>query len=220
MIPPFDYPEIKSLFGHLLDSLLEESGRGAVLIGTTHVDDYLLKLISDSLPSQDQKFRSRLFNYPGPLSSFSARIELAFAFRLIHKNLYDALNELRKVRNDAAHSAAHFSLVEFKDRMTKVYELGPGFPDFVRTQAMKMLVSAKVDIVKKLFEENDIPQELRAHHIQRFTTDDKLVKSLEEQAPHWELIFGISFMCGFLMYIRERTLSVAKENIIWSSFAG
>jgi hypothetical protein len=219
MIPPFDYPEIKQLFRHLLDSLLEESGRGAVLIGTTHVDDYLLKLLSDALPNQESKFKSRLFNYPGPLSSFSARIELAFAFRLIHKNLYDALNELRKVRNDAAHSSAHFSLIDFKDRITKVYQLGPGFPDFVLNEARRMLVTAKIDIVRTLFDENDIPDELREHHIKRFTTDASLIKSLEEQAPHWELIFGISFICGFLMYIREKTLAVATENVIWSSLA-
>ena len=190
MIPPFDYPEIKKLFSHLLDSLLEESGRGAVLIGTTHVDDYLLKLISDSLPNQENGFKNRLLNYPGPLSSFSARIELAFAFRLIHRNLYDALNALRKVRNDAAHSSASFSLTEFQDRMTKVYQLGPGFPDFIRTEARRMLVTTKVEMVKKLFDENDIPEELREQHIKRFSSDESILKSLEEQAPQWEPMCG------------------------------
>lgn len=82
-IPLFEYPEFNDTFNELFDKLLNETGRGAVLIGTAYVEENLGKFILKILPKKDKKYVSRLFIYPGPLSSFSAKIELTYAFRLI-----------------------------------------------------------------------------------------------------------------------------------------
>jgi hypothetical protein len=42
---PFDYPEIHELFSDLFKELFNESGRGAILISTTYVEQHLTKLI-------------------------------------------------------------------------------------------------------------------------------------------------------------------------------
>src|SRR5690606_26151882 len=100
--PIFDYPEFNETFNKLFDKLLNESGRGALLIGTSYVEEHLEKFILRVLPNNQKNYTSRLLNYPGPLSSFSAKLELSFAFRLIPEDTYTALNNLRKFRNEAA----------------------------------------------------------------------------------------------------------------------
>ena len=66
---PFDYPEIHELFSDLFKELFNESGRGAILISTTYVEQHLTKLIEAVLPADiSKKEKERLFLYPGPLS--------------------------------------------------------------------------------------------------------------------------------------------------------
>ena len=72
-IPLFEYPETFETFDVLLDKLLNETARGAVLIGTSHVEEHLENLILRILPSDKKQFTTKLFNYPGSLSSFSAK---------------------------------------------------------------------------------------------------------------------------------------------------
>lgn len=85
-----DKPEIKELYFELLNSLLEESGRGALLVATAHVDDQLIKLIEAVLPPDSSKtFKKGLLYNHGPLSTLSSKIEVCYAFRLIDKRLYN-----------------------------------------------------------------------------------------------------------------------------------
>ena len=79
-IPIFDYPEFNNTFNELFNKLLKESGRGAVLIGTSYVEEHLQKFILNILPSDEKKYISRLLNYPGPLSSFFSKIGAELCF--------------------------------------------------------------------------------------------------------------------------------------------
>jgi hypothetical protein len=80
----------------LLTTLIGESDRGAVLLGGIHVDKYMRGLLEAVMPQDlSQERRKQLLNYPGPLASFSARIDVAYATRLISRPLYDALHALR-----------------------------------------------------------------------------------------------------------------------------
>ncbi len=83
-------------------SLTNESERGAVLIGASKVEVYLEKLLNIILPSKTKAYKSRLLNYRGPLSSLSGKIELLYAFRIVDEQVYNSLNALRKIRNEAA----------------------------------------------------------------------------------------------------------------------
>jgi hypothetical protein len=93
MQQPFEHPEIVKLFGVLLTNIVRESGRRALLIATAHVDEHLTDLIEVVLPyDYSKKQKDKLFNYPGPLSSLAAKIEIAYAFRLINRDLYSNLS--------------------------------------------------------------------------------------------------------------------------------
>lgn len=218
MFSPFEHTEIKKLFGDLLDTLFDESGRGAVLIATTHVDDHLTKLIESILPpdiSKNQK--DRAFKYPGQLSSFSSKIELAYVFRLINKNLYDSLNALRKIRNDAAHSHSKFELNDLNEQLKQVYDLGPGIPSFIKDVSSKALIQSKMDIVKKNLNESDIPEESKNEIFEKkFKGNKDTVEALEKQVPFWELAFGLSLLCGLIVYFKDKHTLLVKDMNIWS----
>lgn len=154
------------------------------------------------------------------MSSFSSKIELAYAFRLISKNLYDSLNALRKVRNDAAHSSVQFSLRKLREKMNNVYEFVPSLPFVIRNQAMEMMMKYKLDVINDKLEEISIPIDLRKEKLTKLFEDEKITDALEEQLPHWELIFGMCFLCGILAHERENILAVIKDNSTWGNLSG
>ena len=103
------YPELNS---DMIYKLSNESERGAVLIGTSKIEEYLELFVKKILPNDSKKYQKKLLQYPGPLSSFSSKIELLYAFRYINHQFYVSLNILRSIRNNAAHSYIDFDLEE------------------------------------------------------------------------------------------------------------
>lgn len=204
MLRPFDYPEIKELFGNLLGNLFDESGRGALLIATSHVDEHLTLLLDASMPGDlSKKHKDKLFKYPGPISSFSAKIELAYVFRLIDRNLYDSLNALRKIRNDAAHSSSKFELHELNEKIKSVYDLGPGFSIFIKTLSSNALIRHKMDSVKDAIAGTELADEVKQKLIEKTFKDEKIIKIMEEQLPFWELTYGLCFLCGLIVHHKQ-----------------
>ena len=79
-----DHPEIEQLFASIFSDLVSESDRGAVLIGTSHVDFHLRRLFETVAPkSMSRRKLLRILEYPGPLSSLSAKANIAYLTRLI-----------------------------------------------------------------------------------------------------------------------------------------
>lgn len=212
---PFDRPEISKLFGLLMDKLLAESGRGAVLIGTAYVDEQLTDFIQAIMPMQTKKYRERLLGYPGPLSSFSAKIELLYAFRYIGEPFYNSLNALRRIRNEAAHSAKEFSFVQLKAQFEEIFAfVSPAV--FIRNEALGMMIKMKVDSLEAMFDEHQVDHAERKKRAQEILANKDLLRKLEEeQLPHWQLILGLSLLCGFLAMKKEETLKLLGNKKSW-----
>lgn len=209
----FDYPEISELFSLLFDRIFTESGRGALLIATSHAEDHLANLIKEVLPIDfSKKQTDKLFNYPGALSSFSAKIELAYAFRIIDKTLYDCLNALRKIRNDAAHSSAKFELHELNEKMKEVYTLGPSIPYFIKDVSSRAVWEQKFDGLKKIFDKFDLSDEDRKQQVESIINDKEKIVMLEKQVPYWELIYGMCFLCAMIAHQREEISTIMKNR--------
>ncbi len=215
---PFDYPEVSQLFEDLLDRLFEESGRGALLIATAYVDEHLTKLIESVLPKDISKnHKDRLFKYPGQLSSFSSKIELAYIFRLINKNIYSSLNSLRKIRNDAAHSSIKFQLHELNEKLKSIYDLGPGISTFIKNISTKELVDHKIDRVKKILETSELDDESRQEILENTFREKEKLEIMERQIPFWELAYGLSFLCGVIAYEKSKISILTKDIYTLSS---
>ena len=93
-------------FDQLFSELKHESDRGCILVGTSAVDD-ALKIALKRRLSTDEHVKKRavepMFESMGPLSTFSARIKLAYAVGLIPRWIFEDLEIIRKIRNRAAH---------------------------------------------------------------------------------------------------------------------
>ena len=220
MFSPFEHPDVQKILGFLIDSLFDESGRGALLIATSHVDDHLTQLLEAAMPSDLSKnHKDKIFKYPGPLSSFASKIELAYVFRLINKNLYDSLNALRRIRNDAAHSPSKFELHELNERLKLVFDLGPGVPNFIKEVSTEAMVDYKMRMIRSRFDESNLDEERRREILNNLINDKERMANLERQVPFWELVYGLSLLCGLLIYERDQVNKLTNDMKLWTDLA-
>lgn len=106
------------MFNSLTETLKSESDRGSIIIGAAKVEDALTDYLEKIIPNKSKTYKKKLFEYPGLLSSFSAKIELSYCFRYINENLYTTLNALRKIRNQAAHSSNSFKIEDLREQFS------------------------------------------------------------------------------------------------------
>jgi DNA-binding MltR family transcriptional regulator len=91
--------------------LIDESDRGAAIVGAALLEDNLVSILKEKmlLDVMSQKQVKDIFDLSGPLSNFSAKISIAFAFGFIDKTTFDDLQIVRKLRNKFAHSSGNLS---------------------------------------------------------------------------------------------------------------
>jgi hypothetical protein len=102
--------------------MLEERGRGAVLVGVARVDSALEHLLQAVMAPASSK-TDGLFLPDRPLGSIGAKVALASRLGLVDGQVERALNVLRKLRNAFAHSAESASLGDaaHSSRLAEVY---------------------------------------------------------------------------------------------------
>lgn len=79
----------------------KESDRGAAILAGSFLEHYLGLFLKSK--TVDEAVSETLFGSMGPLSTFSQRIAIAYAFGFIDKESYAALENIRKIRNYFAH---------------------------------------------------------------------------------------------------------------------
>ena len=86
--------------------IVEESDRGCVLVGAAILENRLEELFRQIFEKRKvpKKLQASLFDSNGPLSTFSAKIKLAYSFGLIGAPLYEDLDNIRRIRNEFAHT--------------------------------------------------------------------------------------------------------------------
>ena len=107
----------------LIDELNEQTDRGVAIVGATWVEEAISESLASVLP-QKTKSWERLFKVDGPLSSFSAKIDLLHLLGLTSELIISDMHRLREIRNLFAHNITHknssrklsFSISEIKDK--------------------------------------------------------------------------------------------------------
>jgi hypothetical protein len=88
----------------VIDELGKQSDRGAGIIAAAFTEEILEKIILNRLrPLSSDKYRD-LFKGNSPLSTFAAKIDMAFAIGVLNEIAHRQLHLIRKVRNCFAHS--------------------------------------------------------------------------------------------------------------------
>ena len=199
------------LLNKLYDQLLNESQRGAVLIASTIIQNHLKNEIELILPKsksnrKSKEFKRLLFSFPGPMSSFSGLILLSFTFGYINRKLYDSLNLLRVIRNDAAHLDVDFSLdtEKYENKFNNIFKLFDNDPFYIHDLSVKALFDTKVEIIKGIIDK-EIDNEIeREKYYKDFLGDSDRLRQIEKQKYHWVLIYGTLFICNYISDNFER----------------
>jgi DNA-binding MltR family transcriptional regulator len=92
-------------------NLAQESDRSAVIIGAARLDITLERLLKRSMHNHTGG-NDNLFDQDRPLSSFSAKIALAYRLGLLDRTIEHAMQMVRKIRNDFAHSFDNAKLTD------------------------------------------------------------------------------------------------------------
>ena len=103
--------------------MVEERGRGAVLVGVARVDAALETLLQ-ALQAPASEKNDNLVQPDRPLGSLGAKVALARRLGLIDESEEKALNNLRRVRNAFAHSTRSASLTDptHQNRLAEAYK--------------------------------------------------------------------------------------------------
>ena len=206
---PVDHPDVKPVFENVLETIVAESDRGAVLVASAVVDDYLGKLFEGILPATaSSDLRKQFLKYPNPLSSMAAKADVAFITHLIPASIHRATTFLRKLRNvDVAHTRESFRLADHMDKVRAISEaLGPGISHFVNESAIDVLMRGFVSNVL------DAEQKEEAEG-QQFKTPQEVVDylrhvpeamaTLQQKSFRLEIALSAALICSTLMMRRD-----------------
>jgi DNA-binding MltR family transcriptional regulator len=87
----------------IIDELRKQTDRGAAIIAATFLDNLLQIALERRFLHLSKDQHKALFGRMAPLSTFSAKIEIAYAAGLFGKSAYNNIQMIRNVRNKFAH---------------------------------------------------------------------------------------------------------------------
>jgi hypothetical protein len=131
-------------------SQMTEAGNALVVAGL--VEDELEKLLLGAGRPLENADADRIFGRMGPLSSFAAKIEIAYMFELIDQPVRDDLRIIKKIRNAFAHTTrnVHFGTAHIaKDcRKLSSWKEGSDNQESYRERARECvnLIRQKLDV--------------------------------------------------------------------------
>jgi DNA-binding MltR family transcriptional regulator len=118
------HSDLEKKSAEIMDSLrviAKRTDTAYVIVTATVLEDLLEQALLVRMRDLSNKVYARLFTGHGPLATFSAKIDLAFALQIIEQGTAIDLHAVRELRNEFAHakSMAHFGKKELAPIMQK-----------------------------------------------------------------------------------------------------
>lgn len=204
-------PEVIDAFERMLDEFSQETDRGAVLVASDIVNAQLGKAIQELAPFKPAYVKN-LLNYPGQLSTFAGRADMAFMAGYISEAAHRSVDLLRGMRNKAAHSQESFRLSEYRNKLREMCNFGPGTAAEINRSAVTAVVQSFIsrvmaggdDLVAKIGRNPfATPRDVIDHLAGR----PDLIASLEDRLPRMELAFGVWVLLGLIADHRKRLVA-------------
>jgi DNA-binding MltR family transcriptional regulator len=146
---------------NLVKEFEKESDRAVIIIGASRLDSILENMIKQRLVSNSSG-NDELFNQEGPISTFSAKINMAYRLGLIDNDFANLLHIIRKLRNDCAHCSVSIDLNKgnVADRVREIIQILKITSMFSQNWPKSMSVSGELKIVFSImcFELNVLSQ--------------------------------------------------------------
>ena len=86
-------------------ALTEESDRAAAILAAAYFEDRLRDAIMTRFVALNRRDEIEIFKDYGPLSTFKAKVDIAFALGLYDRKIRKDLHTVRRIRNKFAHSS-------------------------------------------------------------------------------------------------------------------
>jgi DNA-binding MltR family transcriptional regulator len=216
-----DYPEVKQYFENVFPVIIGGTDREAVLVAASQVDIFLEKALNEIAPQEISKKKLKdIFQFSGPLGTFSSRISMAYFFRIISKDVFLAINILRTLRNKVAHELLTFSLAQHEDCISNLYKLGKGVPNTVHEWAVDELMREAVNHALELKNpalQTDEPIFKKAEEVMNYISQDAdMINILSDKLPRWKLGLGIALICGIIFHGTDSACLVLGDDLTFS----
>src|SRR5215204_6920548 len=104
-------------FEDLLKEIITDGPRGAILLSASLVDSLLVGVICEKMRPLTKNEHSDIFDGTGPLSTFSGRINVAYALGVYGRKTRHDLHSLRNIRNPFAHTVERMDLDASLDKL-------------------------------------------------------------------------------------------------------
>jgi DNA-binding MltR family transcriptional regulator len=102
LLVPGTKERTKALF-RIGDELEKESDRGCALVAAAYLENQISEILEKFFVEQGTKAKDALFDFNGPVGTFSSKIKMAYSLGLIPQEIQNALDLIRKLRNEFAH---------------------------------------------------------------------------------------------------------------------
>ena len=207
------HPEVTELLNELFPLLVQESDRGAVLLGVSYIDAQLSGLFNAICPDGlSNNRRKEMLGYPGTLSTLSGKLDVAYVCRLLPVGVIEPIRTLKKIRNDVAHKVEAFKLAEWEDALqTMMRAIGENVDLMIKyttiqaayTSLIQKLCSTEhpLDEGRMLFDD----PESAAKHI---SESDEIKEIVESNRPRAELAIAVGIVCGLIVFHRDKAVDL------------
>ena len=152
-------PELDKAVENLTNALINlgrQTHAGAVLASAALLDDALQRCLIANMTHKPKGLQKDLFRGYGPLSSFSSKIELAYALGVFGNGTYQELRKIKKIRNIFAHNPRIMSFVDPEIKplfasLNKPKGAGGTYP-----QIFVACVGAVLDVLEQFLDQREI----------------------------------------------------------------
>jgi DNA-binding MltR family transcriptional regulator len=146
---------------------MSHAGTATLCSGIT--EHSLKKAILTKMRRISRVLETRLFEGYGPISSFSAKIDIAYALDIITEAIFDDLKTIKDIRNEFAHPKdlefLSFSSQEVFRHMKRLHSFDDSITDYEKFFVQKnvdiekylLVIIARSDIIRGHAEKNDAP---------------------------------------------------------------
>ena len=218
-----DHPDFDKYIEENFFIMINESDRGAILLGSAYIENELKQsfktlLPNDILDDKDDKDSKRLLK-----GSFDSRLNQAYLCRYIPYNLFKAINIIKAIRNKVSHNSISFKLEDNQTELDKVYNLvGKNMDLFIEHSVNHILYRVLISIMKKM--KNPLkPDELafiNEKEISHYLSENKyLLGQIEDKKVKAELAFCTIIISRLISYHFDKALGILKNNKVISSIS-
>ena len=211
----FDDKEADEFFSRHYSLLINESDMGCVLIGASAIDQELTTLFEVVMPNDaNSKIKKRIFDGRGVLGELSSKLDIAYMCRLIPKDLYLAVHELRALRNKIVHEVMIFDLESHLDGIYKIFSQINGdlvgvLMDTTNAVLVEQAVSKMLDLQHPSSEEEKVFKNSN-EAINYILGKPDLLEKINSHKLRVAFVIGVSILGASVVF---------RKNVALSKFA-